>query len=231
MRYPLPQPDHRAPIAAGHGCVHQLTRTSRNLASNRRTPGGRSWQLAERFPMRGYSTALPATRASGSPASQRRPHGDPSRAISRSTFRAARDGQRGRESCSLRDSRSPPFAVATLSYVCSRAKFGVLRPQWREWSRWVRPVRNPLHMRLDAGAAATALLLRRAAQSPDPDDFPSLDAVEQRLHAFARHYEQIAQPFKWRSPDKTSASSSPAPATTSTPVGRMIRQLNYETDH
>ena len=31
-----------------------------------------------------------------------------------------------------------------------------------------------------------------------PNDFPDLDAVEQRLHRFARHYEQIAKPFDWK---------------------------------
>jgi DDE superfamily endonuclease len=31
-----------------------------------------------------------------------------------------------------------------------------------------------------------------------PNNFADLDAVEQRLRAFARHYEQIAQPFKWK---------------------------------
>ena len=31
-----------------------------------------------------------------------------------------------------------------------------------------------------------------------PNDFPNLAAVEQRLHAFARHYEQIAKPFDWK---------------------------------
>ncbi len=31
-----------------------------------------------------------------------------------------------------------------------------------------------------------------------PNDFTDLDAVEQRLRTFARHYEQIAQPFKWK---------------------------------
>ena len=29
-------------------------------------------------------------------------------------------------------------------------------------------------------------------------DFADLDAVEQRLHGFARHYEQIAKPFDWK---------------------------------
>jgi hypothetical protein len=31
-----------------------------------------------------------------------------------------------------------------------------------------------------------------------PNDFTDLDAVKQRLHAFARRYEQIAKPFKWK---------------------------------
>jgi hypothetical protein len=31
-----------------------------------------------------------------------------------------------------------------------------------------------------------------------PNDFTDLDTVEQRLHAFARRYEQIAHPFKWK---------------------------------
>jgi hypothetical protein len=31
-----------------------------------------------------------------------------------------------------------------------------------------------------------------------PNDFADLNAVEQRLHAFARRYEQIAKPFKWK---------------------------------
>ncbi|MGH2910209.1 MAG: IS630 family transposase, partial [Solirubrobacteraceae bacterium] len=31
-----------------------------------------------------------------------------------------------------------------------------------------------------------------------PNNFPDLDAVEQRLRAFARHYEQIARPFQWK---------------------------------
>ena len=30
-----------------------------------------------------------------------------------------------------------------------------------------------------------------------PNDFADLPAVEQRLLAFERHYEQIAQPFQW----------------------------------
>ena len=31
-----------------------------------------------------------------------------------------------------------------------------------------------------------------------PNDFADLDALEQRLHDFARHYEEIAKPFDWK---------------------------------
>jgi hypothetical protein len=31
-----------------------------------------------------------------------------------------------------------------------------------------------------------------------PNDFPSLDAVAQRLLEFQSYYEQIAKPFEWR---------------------------------
>lgn len=31
-----------------------------------------------------------------------------------------------------------------------------------------------------------------------PNDFPSLDALEERLHGFARCYETIAKPFEWK---------------------------------
>jgi DDE superfamily endonuclease len=31
-----------------------------------------------------------------------------------------------------------------------------------------------------------------------PNDFPDLNTLEQRLLAFGRRYEQIAQPFEWK---------------------------------
>jgi DDE superfamily endonuclease len=40
-----------------------------------------------------------------------------------------------------------------------------------------------------------SVVQRKALQ---PNNFPDLDAVAQRLHAFARHYEQIAKPFDWK---------------------------------
>ena len=31
-----------------------------------------------------------------------------------------------------------------------------------------------------------------------PNDFPSLEALSERLFAFERHYEAIAKPFEWK---------------------------------
>ena len=42
------------------------------------------------------------------------------------------------------------------------------------------------------------LLLRPPEKGPHTNHFPSLTALEERLHAFARHYESIAKPFEWR---------------------------------
>jgi hypothetical protein len=42
------------------------------------------------------------------------------------------------------------------------------------------------------------LPLDRSAQTPQPNDFADLDALEQRLLTFGRHYEQIATPFEWK---------------------------------
>lgn len=39
-------------------------------------------------------------------------------------------------------------------------------------------------------------ILQRKALTPN--DFTSLDALEERLHAFARYYESIAKPFQWK---------------------------------
>lgn len=39
-------------------------------------------------------------------------------------------------------------------------------------------------------------ILQRKALTPN--DFPSLEALSQRLLAFARHYQTIAKPFEWR---------------------------------
>ena len=39
-------------------------------------------------------------------------------------------------------------------------------------------------------------ILQRKALTPN--DFPSLEALEERLQGFARHYETIAKPFEWK---------------------------------
>ncbi len=42
-----------------------------------------------------------------------------------------------------------------------------------------------------------ALPLDRSTQSADPNDFPNLQALTDRLTMFAEHYRTIARPFDW----------------------------------
>jgi hypothetical protein len=39
-------------------------------------------------------------------------------------------------------------------------------------------------------------ILQRKALTPN--DFPTLNALGERLHGFARYYERIAKPFEWK---------------------------------
>jgi hypothetical protein len=39
-------------------------------------------------------------------------------------------------------------------------------------------------------------ILQRKALTPN--DFPSLEALQERILSFQRHYEQIAKPFEWK---------------------------------
>lgn len=48
-----------------------------------------------------------------------------------------------------------------------------------------------------------------------PNDFPSLETVEQRLWAFERHYESIAEPFEWKF--------------TRRDLARILHKLDHET--
>lgn len=57
-------------------------------------------------------------------------------------------------------------------------------------------VHTPVHASWVNQAEIFFSVVQRKALTPN--DFPDLGAVQQRLHAFARHYEQIAQPFKWK---------------------------------
>jgi DDE superfamily endonuclease len=60
----------------------------------------------------------------------------------------------------------------------------------------LRLVHTPVHASWVNQAEIYFSVVQRKALTPN--DFPDLDAVEQRLHAFARHYERIAEPFKWK---------------------------------
>ena len=57
-------------------------------------------------------------------------------------------------------------------------------------------VHTPVHASWVNQAEIYFSVVQRKALTPN--DFPDLDAVEQRLHGFARHYEQIAKPFDWK---------------------------------
>jgi hypothetical protein len=63
--------------------------------------------------------------------------------------------------------------------------------------RWptVVPVHTPVHASWLNQIEIYFSILQRKALAPN--DFPSLEALEERLHGFARYYEQIANPFKW----------------------------------
>lgn len=64
--------------------------------------------------------------------------------------------------------------------------------------RWptVVPVHTPVHASWLNQVEVYFSILQRKALTPN--DFPSLEALEERLHDFARYYESIAQPFQWK---------------------------------
>jgi DDE superfamily endonuclease len=57
-------------------------------------------------------------------------------------------------------------------------------------------IHTPVHASWVNQAEIYFSVVQRKALTPN--DFPDLDAVEQRLHAFARNYKQIAEPFDWK---------------------------------
>ena len=60
----------------------------------------------------------------------------------------------------------------------------------------VVPVHTPVHASwLNQVEIYFSILQRKALI---PNDFPSLAALEERLHGFARYYESIATPFEWK---------------------------------
>ena len=65
----------------------------------------------------------------------------------------------------------------------------------KQWPSVV-PVHTPVHASWLNQVEVYFSILERKALTPN--DFPSLEALEERLHDFARYYESIAQPFKWK---------------------------------
>lgn len=65
-------------------------------------------------------------------------------------------------------------------------------------SQWptVVPVHTPVHASWLNQVEIYFSILQRKALTPN--DFPSLKALEERLHGFARYYESIAKPFEWK---------------------------------
>jgi len=63
--------------------------------------------------------------------------------------------------------------------------------------RWptVVPVHTPVHASWLNQIEVYFSILQRKALTPN--DFASLEALAERLHGFARYYEQIAKPFQW----------------------------------
>jgi len=60
----------------------------------------------------------------------------------------------------------------------------------------VAPVHTPVHASWVSQVEIYFSTLQRKALTPN--DFPSLDVLEERLHGFARYYETIAEPFEWK---------------------------------
>ena len=58
------------------------------------------------------------------------------------------------------------------------------------------PVHGPVHARWLNQVEIYFSLLQRKALTPN--DFPSLDALRERILGFQRYYEEIAQPFQWK---------------------------------
>ena len=67
-----------------------------------------------------------------------------------------------------------------------------VREQWPT----IVPVHTPVHASwLNQVEIYFSILQRKALTS---NDFPSPEALEERLQGFARYYETIAKPFEWK---------------------------------
>ena len=67
-----------------------------------------------------------------------------------------------------------------------------IREQWPP----IVPVHTPVHASWLNQVEIYFSILQRKALTPN--DFPSLEALQERLLGFARYYEAIAQPFEWK---------------------------------
>ena len=67
-----------------------------------------------------------------------------------------------------------------------------IREQWPT----IVPVHTPVHASWLNQVEIYFSILQRKALTPN--DFPSLEALQERLLGFARYYEAIAQPFQWK---------------------------------
>jgi hypothetical protein len=65
----------------------------------------------------------------------------------------------------------------------------------KQWPTVV-PVHTPVHASWLNQVEIYFSILQRKALTPN--NFPSLEALEDRLHGFGRYYETIAQPFEWK---------------------------------
>jgi len=70
-----------------------------------------------------------------------------------------------------------------------------LSAKWPRWPELIL-VHLPIHASwLNQVEIYFSIVQRKVLK---PNDFADLAAVEERLHAFERHYERIAQPFEWK---------------------------------
>lgn len=67
-----------------------------------------------------------------------------------------------------------------------------IRAQWPT----IVPVHTPVHASWLNQVEIHFSILQRKVLTPN--DFPSLEALEERLQGFARCYETIAKPFEWK---------------------------------
>ena len=89
---------------------------------------------------------------------------------------------------------SPRVFVIVDNGSAHRGKRSIDRLQGT-WKNLV-VVHTPVHASwLNQAEIYFSVVQRKALQ---PNDFPDLKAVEQRLLAFGRRYEQIATPFEWK---------------------------------